>query len=59
MVRLTWPGQDLDRPVDAGLAAGHQPVQVGPADQREPRAERHRGHNVRAGHDARVQQNLG
>ena len=51
-------GQDFDRPVDAGLATSHQPVQVGPADKREPGAQRNRGHDVGTGHDAGVQQNF-
>ena len=34
--------EDVERPGDAVLAAGHQPVQVGPADQAGARAERRR-----------------
>src|SRR3954453_4519592 len=44
--------EDADGAVDAPPAAGHQAVQVGPADHGEPRAERDRGHDVGAGHDA-------
>jgi hypothetical protein len=38
---------------------GHQPVQVGPADQAQVGAHRHGGHDVRAGQDAGVQPHLG
>ena len=36
IVRSTWPREDLDRAVDAGAATGHQAVEVGTADEREP-----------------------
>ena len=47
--------QDLDGPVHAGPSAGHQPVEVGAADQREVGAQGQGGDDVRAAHDAGVQ----
>ena len=41
-------GQQVERPVHAGLAAGHQPVQVGPAEHGRVRAEGERDRHVRA-----------
>ena len=49
---------DLDRPRDAGLAAGAQAVDVGAADQAALGAERERAHHVLAGADAAVEQDL-
>ena len=37
---LQGHGDHVDAPVDARLAAGHQTVQIRPADEREPGAER-------------------
>jgi hypothetical protein len=51
-------GQDLDGAVDTGLAAGHQPVQVGATDQREPCAHRDRRDHVGTGHDPGVEHDL-
>ena len=50
--------EDLDGPVDAGAAAGHQAVEVGAADQGEPGAVRDRGDDILAGHDPGVQVHL-
>ena len=52
-------GQDFDGTADAGLATGHQPVQVGPADEGATRTESDRGDDVGAGHDAGVDEDLG
>ena len=41
-----------------GAAAGHQPVEVGAADERELRAEGDRGDDVGAVHDAGVDHHL-
>ena len=49
---------DLDRPGDAGLAAGAQAVDIGAADQAAFGAERQRAHHVLAGADAAVEQDL-
>ena len=58
MVRSIWPLEDLDGAVDAVPAPGHQPVQVGAADQREVRAVGERGDDVLAGHDPGVEVDL-
>ena len=58
MVRSIWPLEDLDGPVDAVAAAGHQAVEVGPADQREVGAVGDRGDDVLAGHDPGVEVHL-
>src|SRR5262245_43895986 len=55
---LDLVGQDVDGPVDAATAAGHQAVQVGPSDQGEAGAEGERGDDVGAVHDAGVQVHL-
>ena len=49
---------DLDRPGDAGLAAGAEAVNIGAADQAGLGAERQRPHHVLAGADAAVEQDL-
>jgi len=59
MVRVTPLCRMSIAAFDARLAAGHQPVQVRPADQRAPRSQRDRRDNVGARHDAGVQQDLG
>src|SRR4051812_42020751 len=51
-------GEDLDGAVHTGPAAGHQPVEVGTADQGELGAERDAGGDVGAVHDARVDADL-
>ena len=48
IVRSTCPRRMSIDPVDAVATAGHEAVEVGPADQREPGAVRHRGHHVLA-----------
>ena len=51
--------QDLDRTPHTRLATGHQPIEVGPPDQRAPGAQCDRRHNVGTRHDARIHQDLG
>src|SRR5699024_5664948 len=55
---LDLAGQDLDRPVNALSATGHQAVQVGPADQCEIGTQGDRRHDVGTVHDAGVQDDL-
>ena len=52
-------GQDVGGPLHAALPAGHQPVQVGPADQAGAGAEGHRRDDVGAVEDAAVHVDLG
>ncbi len=47
-------GEDRDGMVHTCAAPGRQHVQLGAADEGELRAERDRGHDVGAGHDAGV-----
>src|SRR6185312_6213991 len=51
--------EDLDGAVDTLASAGHEAVEVGATDEREPSAEGNRGHDVRPRHDAGVEQDLG
>ena len=51
--------QDVGGPLHAALAAGHQAVEVGAADQRRARAEGDGGDDVAAGQDAAVDVHLG
>lgn len=50
--------QNVDRAVHALTAAGHESVKVGAANEREVRSHGEHCHDVRAGHDARVQDDL-
>ena len=52
-------GEDLDRAVDSCASAGHQAVEVRAADQGESGAERDRGDDVGAVHDAGVEVDSG
>ena len=51
-------GKDLDGTVDARSSSGHEPVEVGAADQCEPGTEGDRCDDVGAGHDAGVDGHL-
>ena len=58
-VRVISRGQDVGGPLHAALAAGHQPVEVGPADQAGAGAEGHGRDDVGAVEDAAVEVHLG
>ena len=59
IVRRDLAAEDVGGPLHAALAAGHQPVEVGPADQAGAGAERDGGDDVGAVEDAAVQVHLG
>lgn len=48
-----------NRAGNAGLPTGDQPIEVGTPDQREPSPEGDRRNDVSAGHDARIDHDLG
>src|SRR4029453_17591095 len=52
-------GEDVDRPLDSAFPAGHQPIEVGPADQAGPGAQGDRGDDIGAASHAAVDQHLG
>src|SRR5205085_6242222 len=56
---LGLDGEDVGRPLHSPLAAGHEAVEEGPADQDGPGAEGHGGDDVGAVADAAVEVDLG
>ena len=53
------PAEDVGRALDAALATGHQPIQVGPPDEARPAPRSPRQRRIPAAHDPAVEIDLG